>query len=114
MLTIFFDLLPTLRSYNNIIFALGDNNLSHYNEAGEEPWRVLEQMHSLQNARLVAENLPNVVVRTVLRRLRANHELIARYNELLINSDMSTFNLHREVTKRRNFNDDGIHLTLKG
>ena len=109
----FFYLLPTLKSYNNIIIALGGNNLSHYNEAGEEPWRVLEQMQSLRNAMLAAENSPNVVC-TVLRRLRANHELIARYNELLINSDMSTFKLHREVTKRRKFNDDGIHLTLKG
>ena len=110
----FYDLLPTMKSYGKIILSLGGNNLSRYNEPGEEPESVLAQIKDLVDAFAKLENQPRVVVCTVLRRTRANHSYIKTFNDILVNSELSVFNLHRQVYKNRNFLEDGIHLTLRG
>ena len=110
----FYDLLPTMKSYGKIILSLGGNNLSRYNEPGEAPESVLAQIKDLVDAFAKLENQPRVVVCTVLRRTRANHSYINTFNDILVISELSVFNLHRQVYKNRNFLEDGIHLTLRG
>ena len=110
----FYGLLPTMKCYGKIILSLGGNNLSRYNEPGEAPESVLAQIKDLVDAFDKLENQPRVVVCTVLRRTRANHFYINTLNRILVNSQLSVFNLHRQVYKNRNFLEDGIHLTLRG
>ena len=69
----FYDLLPTMKSYAKIIVNLGGNNLSKYNELGEAPESVLAQLKDLVDAIAKLENMPKVVVCTVLRRSKSNH-----------------------------------------
>ena len=110
----FYSFIPTLKSYPKIIILVGGNNLSHYGKPGESPEDVLEQLKSLREAILKLEHKPQLVLCTVLRRLKDTHDNLKRFNKLLENSDIPSFSLHRQVFKRRSFVDDGVHLTLKG
>ena len=109
-----YDLLPTMKSYGKIILSLGRNNLSRYNEPGEAPESVLAQIKDLVDAFAKLENQPRVVVCTVLRSTRANHSYINTFHDILVNSQLSVFNLHQQVYKNRNFLEDGTHLILRG
>ena len=103
-----------MKFYGKIILSLDGNNLSRCNEPGEAPESVLAQLKDLVDAFAKLKNQPRVVVCTVLRRPRANHSYINTFNDLLVNSELSVFKLHRTVYKKRNFLEDGIHLTLRG
>ena len=110
----FEQILPNLATYRKVIIALGGNNLSRFDEPGEEPAEVLRQMQQLVTKLKEASNRPDVTVCTVLRRTKAKHDYILKFNELLTKSELSSFKLHREVYKKRNFMEDGVHLTLRG
>ena len=110
----FEQILPSLATYRKVIIALGGNNLSRFDEPEEEPAEVLRQMQQLVTKLKEAGNRPDVTVWTVLRRTKAKHDYIHKFNELLTKSELSSFKLHREVYKNRNFMEDGVHLTLRG
>ena len=110
----FYELLPTMKSYRNVIVAVGSNNLSLWVEAGEDPHLVLEQVKDLLSSIASLEHRPNVVICTVLKRLHAKHSNISDFNALVVNSDMRYLKLHREVQSSTCFKDDGVHLNDRG
>ena len=110
----FYPILQTLKSYPKIVIAVGGNNLSDYGKPGESPEYVLEQLKSLREAILKLEHKPQVVLCTVLRRLKDTYDHIKNFNKFLENWEIPSFSLHRQVFKRRSFMDDGVHLTFKG
>ena len=58
----FYSILQTLKSYANIVIAVGGNNLSNYGKPGESPEYEIEQLQSLREAILKLEHKPQVVL----------------------------------------------------
>ena len=110
----FYDILTTLKSYRNIIVAVGSNNLSQWNEPGEPCESVFQQMKDLRSSIASMEHKPKVVICTVLKRVNARHSKIQDYNSLIVKSNFRYLKLHREISKSTCFKDDGVHLNDKG
>ena len=110
----FYEILPTLKSYRNIIVAVGSNNLSQWNEPGEPCESVFQQMKDLRSSITSMEHKPKVVICTVLKRVNARHSNIQDYNSLIVKSNFRYLKLHREISKSTCFKDDGVHLNEKG
>ena len=95
----FFELLPTLLLYRNIVFCAGGNNLSHFDNPGEAPEVVLEQMQDFVNALKAMNSNPTVVVGTVFKRLNATHQNSQNYNSLVTKrTSLRFFKLHQQVS----------------
>ena len=95
--------------------AVGGNNLSLYDAPGELPEIVIGKIRQLYNRIKCFPHRPKVIVCTVLKRLKANHHYIERYNSQLMNSEIWHFKLHQDVSNKKCFKEsDGIHLTEKG
>ena len=111
----FYEILDTVKSYRNVILAVGGNNLSLYDAPGELPEIVIGKIRQLYNRIKCFPHRPKVIVSTVLKMLKANHHYIERYNSQLMNSEIWHFKLHQDVCSRKCFKQsDGIHLTEKG
>ena len=111
----FYALLDTLESYKSVIFIIGGNNLSYFNEAGEEPEIVMGKIRKFYNAIRDLPQKPKVVACTVLKRCQAKHFNIDRFNAMLTSSSINFYRMHQHVHKAKCFKDsDGIHLTEEG
>ena len=111
----FYSLLDTLVSYRNIILLIGGNNLSFHDEPGQHPEEVFNEIEKFYKSVRALPQKPTVVICTVLKRLKAKHFNIQRYNSMLTTSDLRFFPMHKEVSKSKCFKEsDGIHLTHKG
>ena len=108
-------LLDTLAAYRNIIFMIVGNNLSYYDKPGEEPEEVLKKIQEFRKKLTELPKKPTVIACTVLKRLKANHDNITRFNTMLNLAPMPSFRMHQEVSKAKFFKEtDGIHLTEEG
>ena len=111
----FFFLFDTLKSYPNIILAVGGNNLSNRNGGpGEQHPDVVRNIRELYEGIKTLQHSPRVIVCTVLKRLNCEHFNIQSFNAMLTNSNLSYFKLHQEVFKPKGFMPDGVHLNEKG
>ena len=111
----FYALLDTLESYKSVIFIIGGNNLSYFNEAGEEPEIVMGKIRKFYNAIRDLPQKPKVVACTALKRCQAKHFNIDRFNAMLTSSSIDFYRMHQHVHKAKCFKDsDGIHLTEEG
>ena len=110
----FYEILDTVKSYRNVILAVVGNNLSLYDAPGKLPEIVIGKILQLYNRIKCFPHRPKVIVSTVLKRSKANHHYIERYNSQLMNSEIWHFKLHQDVCSRKSFKEsDGIHLTEK-
>ena len=77
-------------------YFLGENILSKYKEPDAEPESVLEQVEDLLGAIVKPENQQQVEYSFTKNKIQS---LSDNFSELLVSSELLTFNSHRKVCK---------------
>ena len=115
VITDFLAITDEFERFRNILVVMGGNDLmGRERNPTNTTDEVLNRMKQLYGALRRLRLRQTVAFCSILKRFPDPQDCVQRMNDTMRQSDLPTYNITRNLTAPKFYNDDGVHLTLQG